>query len=173
MVSQSSTYSNSDNPEKTFGPEKAIDGYENSQAHTKCGEGAGIWYKINLGREFNVGEVKFRNYFIDNDNESRKMRMGGTRIFVINNDNEELCETLHVPADDTRQIYSINCGDKIGDGVILRGKEGNMNACIHISEIKVFGRIYTGNYDDNYDIVLLIRQNRPANGTMSRLRPGS
>ena len=149
MVSQSSTFSNSDNAnaDKTFGPERAIDGDENSQAHTVCGEGAGIWYKINLGGAFQVGEVKFRNYFINNDKESRKTRMDGTRVLVTNKDKEELCETLHVPADDNRRIYSINCGDKIGDGIILRGKEGKSNACIHISEIKVFGRIYTGNRD--------------------------
>ena len=73
--------------------------------------------------------------------------MDGTRVLVTNNEKEELCETLHVPADDTRQIYSINCGDKIGDGVILRGKEGTSDACIHIREIAVFGVLYGKSVD--------------------------
>ena len=149
MVSQSSTYVNSDNPDKTHGPEKAIDGHETSQAHTECGQGVGVWYRINFGRTIRVDKVKFSNTFANSHDVSHKMRMDGTRVLVTNKDKEDLCETLHVPADDNRQIYSINCGDKIGDGVILRGKEGKTDACIHISEIEVSGGIYPGNFDDN------------------------
>ena len=151
MVSQSSTYVNPDPNHSTHGPEMAIDGDEGTVAHTKCELGSSVWYKINFGKTFYVSEVKFINHFSDFQYDHPKMRMDGTRVLVTNNEveKEELCETLHVPADDNRQIYSINCGDKIGDGIILRGKEGKSDACIHIDEIEVSGGIYPGNFDDN------------------------
>ena len=128
LVSQSSTYVNPDPNHPTHGPEMAIDGDENTLAHTNCEQGSAVWYKINFGKAFYVSEVKFSNYFSDFHDDSPKTRMDGTRVFVTNNEKEELCETLHVPPEDTRQIYSINCEDKIGDGVILRGKEGKWDA---------------------------------------------
>ena len=137
MVSQSSTYVELEPNAPTYGPEKAIDKNVSTLAHTICEQGSSVWYKINLGKAFYVSEVKFINYFSNFQDDSPKMRMDGTRIFVINNEEEELCETLHVPVNDNRRIYSINCGDKIGDGVILRGKEGKWDACIHITEIEV------------------------------------
>ena len=141
MVSQSSTYVNSSpNRTGTYGPEKAIDRDNDTLAHTNCGQGAGVWYKIFFGKLFYVIEVRFSDFFSGKPNKDfQKNRMDGTRVLVTNKDKEELCETLHVPAEDTRQIYSINCGDKIGDGVILRGKEGKADSCIHIKEISVFG----------------------------------
>ena len=137
MVSQSSTYANPEPNAPTCGPEKAIDKNVSTLAHTICEQGSGVWYKINFGKVFYVSEVQFINHFSNFQDKSLKMRMDGTRIFVIKNDKEELCETLHVPVDDNRRIYSINCGDKIGDGVILRGKEEKWDACIHINEIEV------------------------------------
>ena len=151
MVSQSSTYVNPDPNHSTHGPEMAIDGDEGTVAHTKCELGSSVWYKINFGKTFYVSEVKFINHFSDFHDDSPKMRMDGTRVLVTYKDKEELCETLHVPADDNRQIYSINCGDKIGDGAILRGKEGKADSCIHIDEIE----LYRGNYGKfiKYEIV--------------------
>ena len=143
MVSQSSTYVNPNpNQTRTHGPEKAIDRDNDTLAHTNCGQGAGVWYRINFGKLSYVIEVKFSDYFSGRPKKDyQKTRMDGTRVLVTNNEKEELCETLHVPADDNRQIYSINCGDKIGDGVILRGKEGKADSCIHIKEISVFGML--------------------------------
>ena len=137
MVSQSSTYVTPEPNAPTCGPDKAIDKNVSTLAHTICEQGSGVWYKIDFGKVFYVSEVKFINHFSNFQDESLKMRMDGTRIFVINNKEEELCETLHVPVDDNRRIYSINCEEKIGNGVILRGKEGKWDACIHINEIEV------------------------------------
>ena len=166
MVSQSSTYVNPDPKHPTHGPEMAIDGDENTLAHTNCGDGANNWYRIVFGKVYIVTEVEFINHFINQNNNLNglKTRMDGTRVLITNKKKEELCETLHVPAEDTRQIYSINCRDKMGDGVILRGKEGNADACIHIEEIAVFGAPYGESVDLSPPYFLRIFLVKPISG---------
>ena len=133
MVSQSSTWA------ADTGPEQAVDDKGGTQAHTQCGDGDTIWYKIEFGREHFVYEVKFINVFDD----SRKARMDGTRVYVIQENKEELCATFSIPAYAPGQIFSVDCNDMLGVGVILRGKVGH-HTCFHMYEIDVTENVRIG-----------------------------
>ena len=133
MVSQSTAY-------QDLGPESAIDNNYMTVAHTKCGNGENVWYKIEFGGKHHVNKVEMYDHFTDH----YKRRMDGTRVIVTNESKEEICGILSVTADDNRKKYSISCSDKKGDGVMLRGKPGKHNACIHITRIQVFEAVYRG-----------------------------
>ena len=120
MVSQSSIYVNPDKNVHTHGPERAVDHDPSTLSHTLCHEDTDVWYRIELGSKHYVNKVSIINFF--NGNHLYQARMDGTKILVINNNKEELCGTLDVPDNDKRQIYSINCENMFGDGVVLRGK---------------------------------------------------
>ena len=136
MVSQSSKYN------ENTGPEKALDGDTsiNSQSHTQCGDGKDIWYKIEFGGEHLVQEVKFINVFDD----PRKARMDGSRVYVIQDNMEELCATFYIPTDAAGTTFSVECNDMLGDGVILRGKVGKADYCIHMFEVDVSESVKIG-----------------------------
>ena len=133
MVSQSSIWT------ADTGPEKAVDDKGGTQAHTQCGDGDTIWYKIEFGSEHLVHEVKFINVFDD----ERKARMDGTRVFVIEDNKEELCATFSIPENAPGQIFSVECNDMLGNGVILRGKVGH-HTCFHMWEIDVTESVRIG-----------------------------
>ena len=134
VVSQSSTL-------QQFGPEKAVDGvYKAPAAHTKCGDGENVWYKIEFGIERLVQVVAFFNALPN----GYKARMDGTRVFVTNENGEKLCATFSVPADSPERIFSVDCNDMSGDGLILRGEIGKTNACIHMYEIDVTESVEIG-----------------------------
>ena len=139
-VSQSSVFKDSNNE---YPAELAIDNDVNTVAHSICGNGANLWYRVDFDGKHFVKAVSFVNSFSGIEYAS-KTRMDGTKVLVINNNKEKLCDTVLVPSSDTREIYVINCGDKIGDGVILRGKEGKADFCIHIREIDVLESIVRG-----------------------------
>ena len=63
--------------------------------------------------------------------------MDGTRVFVTQENNEELCATFSIPGHEPGQTFSVECNDMLGDGVTLRGKVGKSDACIHMWEIYV------------------------------------
>ena len=133
MVSQS-TLSN-----KMFGPEKALDKYMNTRAHTICQDGKKVWYEIKFHREHAVNQVVMFNLY----NFFYKSRMDGTKVAVLSREEEHTCETLSVTAEDDIEKYSINCNNLRGDRVILRG-EGKEKACNHIREIQVFETLDLG-----------------------------
>ena len=135
MASQSSKYN------ENTGPEKALDGATSidSQSHTLCGDGKDIWYKIEFGREHLVQKISFINVFDD----SRKARMDGTRVYVIQDNKEELCATFSIPAYAPGQIFSVDCNDMLGAGVILRGKVGH-HTCFHMYEIDITESVRIG-----------------------------
>ena len=145
MVTQSSTY------DAETGPEKGVDGDGNSQAHTNCGNGESVWYKIKFGSQHHVRGVKFISVFTD----WRKARMDGTRVFVTQENNEELSATFSIPGHEPGQTFSVDCNDMLGDGVTLRGKVGKTDACIHMLEIYVtesvkIGKIFTNFLQQKY-----------------------
>ena len=136
MVSQSSTYLNP----SLNGPQLAIDSDTGTGSHTTCQDGRYVWYKIRFVGERFVDKVVLINSF----GNRQEIRMDGATVAVLNGDEENVCGTLSVTPDDDIQKYSINCNNLRGDGVILRGEEGRVEACIHIREIQVFETLYKG-----------------------------
>ena len=136
MVSQSTTYLDP----SLNGPQLAIDSDTGTGAHTTCQDGRYVWYKIRFVGERFVDKVVLINSF----GNRQEIRMDGATVAVLNGDEENVCATLSVTPHDGVEKYSMNCNNLRGDGVILRGEEGRVEACIHIREIQVFETLYKG-----------------------------
>ena len=140
MVSQSTTYSNPKNPDRTNGPEMAIDKDKSTKSHTVCEDGNNVWYKIEFNREHAVKKVVLVNSF---DN-GYKARMDGTVVVVLQGGVAHTCGTVSVTSQSTEPEYSIQCNSLWGDGVTLEGEPGKQDACIHMREIQVFETVNIG-----------------------------
>lgn len=71
--------------------------------------------------------------------------MEGTPVYVTNGELEELCGTVEYTMDTAREKDVVECGDKEGDGVIIRGGRSNQ-ACIHVLEVTVIETVRFGTF---------------------------
>ena len=134
-VSQINTYS-------IATAEMAIDGDLTTKSNTKQAWDTDLWYKMRFDAVRCFSEVVIVQAHLN----SKANRMNDTKVFVVNTNTgtESLCGILKASTDLTieGQTYRIPCNLKCGDEVRLtvRHDRGtyDIEACIHMIEIKAF-----------------------------------